>query len=119
MEVHHHTGHPDSHRDHKKKWTEYLLEFLMLFLAVFLGFVAENFREHNEEKNREKEFARSIYKEFYNDSIVAATKISLRLEKINSLGYISKYIKDSNLNSLSKKFYPAFAEGLYVFNIFA
>ena len=115
MEVHKHPHHVT----HKKKWTEYLLEFFMLFLAVFLGFVAENFREHNEEKNREREFARSIYKEFYNDSIVAATKISLRLEKINSLGYMSKYIKDSNLNSLPKNFYPAFAEGLYVFNIFA
>lgn len=115
MEVHKHPHHVM----HKKNWGEYLLEFFMLFLAVFLGFLAENIREHNEERNREKEFARAVYKEFYNDSIAAATKFSMRVEKINALSYASQYIADSNINLLPKKFYPAFVEGLYVINIFA
>ena len=40
----------------------------MLFLAVFCGFLAENFREHKVEHIRAREFARSLIKDFQNDT---------------------------------------------------
>jgi hypothetical protein len=67
MEVHSHT-HPDSYRDHRKKWTHYFWEFLMLFLAVFSGFLAENFREHLVERQRAKVYASNLYKELKKDT---------------------------------------------------
>ncbi len=68
MEVHSHT-HPDSYRDHRKKWTHYLWEFLMLFLAVFCGFLAENQREHIVEQRHEKEFMKSLVKDLELDTL--------------------------------------------------
>ena len=67
MEVHSHT-HPDSYRDHRKKWTHYLWEFLMLFLAVFCGFLAENQREHMVEHQREKKYVRQLLSDLRADS---------------------------------------------------
>ena len=104
MEVHKHP-----HRvTHKKKWGEYLLEFFMLFLAVFLGFLAENFREHTVEREREKEYARSLYDEFYADSVAIANKVNARLSKERDCDYLCSYIKDSSLTNLPKEFYPAY-----------
>jgi hypothetical protein len=67
MEVHSH-AHPDSYRDHRKKWTNYFWEFIMLFLAVFCGFLAENIREHQVEYHRAKDFAESLVKDMQNDT---------------------------------------------------
>ena len=117
MEVHHQPIQPQA--GEKKRFKEYFLEFLMLFLAVTLGFFAENLREHSVEKKREHEFAKALYTEFYNDSIVAANKLSIRLEKENVLSYLSKYFRDSSLTNLPREFYPAFAKGLYTVNIYA
>ncbi|MES2005989.1 MAG: hypothetical protein V4450_15835 [Bacteroidota bacterium] len=112
MEVHKHPHHVT----HKKKWGEYLLEFLMLFLAVFLGFVAENIREHKVEREREKEYAKSLYDEFYADSVVIANKVNARLSKESDCDYLYSYIKDSSLTNLPKKFYPAFTTVFYLIN---
>ena len=104
MEVHH-----PHHLTHKKKWTEYLLEFLMLFLAVFLGFVAENIREHNIEMQRAKLLAKNLYKEIYNDSIAVEQRILVRDRKEKECAYFINYVKDSNLVTLSSRFYSAFS----------
>lgn len=106
------------HVTHKKKWKEYLLEFFMLFLAVFLGFLAENYREHKVERDREKEYAKSLYDEFYTDSIVISNKIKARLLKERDCDYLNNYIKDSSLTNLPKKFYPAFTTVFFLFNSF-
>jgi len=114
MEVHKHPHHVT----HKKKWKEYLLEFFMLFLAVFLGFIAENIRENTVERQREKEYARSLYDEFYADSVVISNKISVRLSKERDCDYMYSYIKDSSLTNLPKEFYPAFTTVFYLFNTY-
>jgi hypothetical protein len=115
MEVHKHPHHVT----HKKKWGEYLLEFFMLFLAVFLGFVAENIRENSVEREREKEYARSLYNEFYVDSVAVANKVSLRLSKEGDCDYLNSYIKDNSLTSLPKEFYAAYTTVFYLFNTYS
>ena len=102
MEVHHH-----SHSS-RKKWTHYFWEFLMLFLAVFAGFLAENQREHYVEDQRAKVLAKNLYKELYADSIAVQQKIDLRNRKESECAYFIDYVKDSNLTTLSSRFYPAF-----------
>jgi hypothetical protein len=77
MEVHHHA------HTSRKKWAHYFWEFLMLFLAVFCGFLAENIREHKVEDIRAKEFARSLVKDFQNDSAAIA------IYKVSSRNYVS------------------------------
>jgi len=111
MEQHH-----PHHVTHKKKWGEYTLEFLMLFLAVFLGFVAENIRETSVERGREKEYARSLYDEFYADSIAFVNKINERLGKERDCDYLYGYIKDSSLTNLPKSFYPAYTTVFFLIN---
>jgi hypothetical protein len=112
MEVHHHPQ-----LEHKAKpWKEYLLEGLMIFLAVTLGFFAENYREHITETHRENEFARTLYAELRDDSIVAASKLALRHEKEKDMDYLSSYFKDSALSNLPPKVYPAFTTSLYLIN---
>ena len=113
MEVHHH---PEIE---KKGFKEYLLEGLMIFLAVTMGFFAENLREHISDNNREKEFAKALYTELRDDSVVAATKLQYRLEKEKSMDYLYGYFKDSSLTILPRKFYPAFTTSLYMINIYA
>jgi len=112
MEVYKHPHHVT----HKKKWGEYLLEFLMLFLAVFLGFVAENIREHKVEREREKEYARSLYDEFYADSVSISNIINARLSKERDCDYLYRYFKDSSLTNLPKEFYPAYTTVFYLIN---
>jgi len=112
MEVHHH---PNLHHD-RKPWKEYILEGLMIFLAVMLGFFAENLREHISDNNREKEFAKALYVELRDDSIVAAQKLQLRNGKIRELAYLHNYFKDSSLTVLPRRFYPSFTTGIYLFN---
>jgi hypothetical protein len=112
MEVNKHPHHVT----HKKKWGEYLLEFFMLFLAVFLGFLAENIREHKMEREREKEYARSLYNEFYADSVAIANKVNARLSKERDCDYLYNYIKDSSLTNLPKEFYPAYTTVFYLIN---
>ncbi|HKB45173.1 MAG TPA: hypothetical protein VKC90_12315, partial [Chitinophagaceae bacterium] len=65
MEVHAH-----SHTA-RKKWYHYFWEFFMLFLAVSLGFFVENLRERITETHRENEFAKALYTELSDDSVVA------------------------------------------------
>jgi len=102
MEVHTHTHTP------RKKWTHYIWEFLMLFLAVFCGFLAENIREHKIEQQRAKELAKNLYKEIYTDSITIEQKIAIRNKKEEECTYFINYVKDSNLTTLSSRFYPAY-----------
>ena len=102
MEVHHHPN------VDKKNLKEYFLEFLMIFLAVALGFFAENIRENISENAKAKELAESLYKEIYSDSIIVQQKTAGRLEKEDYINYFIRYVRDSNLNNLSDKFYPAF-----------
>ncbi len=112
MEVHHHPQ-----LEHKAKpWKEYLLEGLMIFLAVTLGFFAENYREHITETHRENEFAKTLYAELRDDSVVAASKLFMRHEKEKDMDYLSSYFKDSTLTHLSPKVYPAFTTSLYLIN---
>ena len=111
MEAHH-----PHHVTHKKEWHEYTLEFIMLFLAVFLGFVAENIRETSVEHGREKEYARSLYDEFYADSIAFTHKVNARLGKERDCDYLYSYIKDSSLTNLPKKFYPAYTTVFFLIN---
>jgi hypothetical protein len=115
MEVHHH---PELHHE-KKPWKEYLLEGLMIFLAVTMGFFAENLREHISDNNREKEFAKMLYTELHDDSIVAAGKLKMRMEKDRHLSYLHAYFKDSSLTVLPPGFYPSFTFGLYLINRYA
>ena len=115
MEVHHHpqVGHKP------KPWKEYLLEGLMIFLAVMMGFFAENLREHISESNRENEFAKALYSELLDDSTMAATKLTLRQDKIKDMDYVYAYIRDSSLTNLPKNFYPAFTTSFYLMNTYA
>jgi len=113
MEVHHH---PEVE---KKGFKEYVLEGLMIFLAVMMGFFAENIREHIGDSHREKEFAKTLYTELRDDSVVAATKLQYRLQKEKSMDYLYAYFKDSSLTVLPHKFYPAFTNSLYNINIYA
>ena len=108
MEVHAHT------HTARKKWTHYFWEFLMLFLAVFAGFLAENQREHYVEHQREKQFAHALYTEFFDDSVVAGTKVKMRLDKEKDMEWLSAYIKDSSLTDLPKEFYPAYTTVMYL-----
>jgi|ERR1043165_5471376 hypothetical protein len=106
MEVHHHSHHG------KKKWTEYFWEFLMLFLAVFCGFLAEYQLEHKIEKDRAKELAKSFYEELKNDSATAVIKMQSRKKQEESLKYLMRYFKDSNLATVSKTFVINFQYGI-------
>ena len=106
MEVHAH-----SHTA-RKKWTHYFWEFLMLFLAVFCGFIAENIREHNVEQQRAKQLAKNLYKEIYTDSISVQQCLANRTVKENQCAYFIDYVKDSNLVTLSSRFFPAFTTAL-------
>ncbi len=112
MEVHHH---PELHHE-KKPWKEYLLEGLMIFLAVTMGFFAENLREHISDNTREKEFAKALYSELRDDSIAAAGKMIMRIEKDKQLDYLHAYFKDSSLTALPPRFYPSYTYGLYLIN---
>lgn len=104
MEVHHHT-----HAAHgKKNWKSYFWEFLMLFLALTLGFFVENQREHYVEKVRAKELAKNLYKEIYADSINIQQIMANRSLKEEACSYFAGYVKDSNLTTLSYRFYPTF-----------
>jgi hypothetical protein len=115
MEVHHHPR-----LDHKQKpWKEYLLEGLMIFVAVTLGFFAENLREHISDSRRETEFAKELYAEFKDDSVMAAHLLSIRIEKRGDIDYLYNYFRDSSLTSLSKNVYPAFSTSLYLFNTYS
>jgi len=113
MEVHAH-----SHTE-RKKWTHYFWEFLMLFLAVFCGFLAENIREHSVERHREKELAQVLYTELSDDSIVAANKLKIRLEKEKDMDYLNHFFRDSSLTSLPREFYPAYTTSTYLINTYA
>lgn len=115
MEVHHH---PNLHHE-KKPWKEYFLEFLMIFLAVTMGFFAENLREHISDNNREKEFAKALYTELKDDSIVAADKLNARMVKDQELVYLHNYFKDSSLTVLPRRFYKSFTIGAYLINRYA
>jgi len=114
MEVHHH-----AHHSGKKNWKSYFWEFIMLFLAVFCGFLAEYQLEHVIEHQREKEFAKALYAELLDDSTMAATKLSSRLEKEKDMDYLSSYFKDSSLTGLPKRFYPAYTTSLYLINTYS
>jgi hypothetical protein len=115
MEVHKHPHHVT----HSKKWGEYFLEFLMIFLAVTLGFFAENIRERVTESHREKEFAKQLYLELKEDSVVVSQKVSERKSKEKTMDYIASYLKDSSLDKLSEDFYPALTISLYLINRYA
>ena len=110
MEVHTHT-HPAA-AGTRKKWTHYIWEFLMLFLAVFCGFLAENIREHKVEQQRAKQLAKNLYKEIYTDSISVQQCLANRTVKENQCAYFIDYVKDSNLVTLSSRFFPAFTTAL-------
>src|SRR5882757_8200331 len=115
MEVHHHPQ-----LEHKPKpWKEYLLEGFMIFVAVTMGFFAESLREHITDSDREKEFAKTLYAELHDDSVVAVTKLQYRLQKEKSMDYLYAYFKDSSLTVLPRKFYPAFTTSFYMINIYA
>jgi hypothetical protein len=97
MEVHTHT------HSERKKWSHYLWEFLMLFLAVFCGFLAENFREHQVEHQREKKYIASLVKDVELDIVSLKQAVDVRKKYINyydSLVYLLKNYKDSNLNDI-------------------
>ncbi len=113
MEVHHHshTSDPDMHRG-RKKWTHYFWEFLMLFLAVFCGFLAENYREHYVEHQRAKQLANNLYKELLTDSGKVQQCITNRLSKEEACAYFIDFVKDSDLTTLSPRFFPAFTTAL-------
>ena len=113
MEVHAH-----SHTA-RKKWTHYLWEFLMLFLAITLGFFVENQREHYIENLREKQYAKALYSELSDDSVVAANMVRIRLEKEKDMDYLYSYFLDSSLTSLPMEFYPAYTIGAYLVNTYA
>jgi hypothetical protein len=113
MEVHAHT------HTARKKWYHYFWEFFMLFLAVTLGFFVENLRERITETHRENEFAKALYTELADDSVVAANKLKIRLEKEKDMDYLNSYFKDSSLTSLPKKFYPAYTTSTYLINTYA
>ncbi len=102
MEVHHHA------HTSRKKWTHYFWEFIMLFLAVFCGFLAENIREHKVEQQRARGLARNLYKEVLADSIMVQQRMETRKIKEAQCSYFISYVKDSNLTTLSDKFFPAF-----------
>ena len=102
MEVHAHT------HTTRKKWTHYFWEFFMLFLAVSAGFLVENQREHYVEHLRAKQLAKNLYNEIYADSIIVQNKIAIRNSKETETTYFIAYVKDSNLQTLSSLFYPAF-----------
>ena len=115
MEVHKHPHHVTN----KKRWGEYFLEFLMIFLAVTLGFFAENIRERITESHREKEFARQLYSELKEDSMIVGQKIAERKLKEKTMDYVAAYFKDSSLNNVSDNFYPALSITLYLVNRYA
>lgn len=104
METHAH----HLHKAPGNKFWHFFFEFLMLFLAVFCGFLVENMREHYVENERAKELAKNLYSEIITDSINMHQKIAFRNIKESECAYFISYIKDSNLITLSDRFYPAF-----------
>ena len=86
---------------------------------MFCGFLAENFREEQVENRREKQFAKELYSEFYDDSVVAANKIKTRLEKEKDMDWLSGYFRDSSLISLPREFYPVYTTVMYLVNTYA
>jgi hypothetical protein len=115
MEIHAH----HLHKAPGHGWKHYLFEFLMLFLAVTLGFFVENLREHISETHREIELAKVLYTELSDDSVVAANKLRIRLEKEKDMDYLNSYFKDSSLTSLPRQFYPAYTTATYLINTYA
>ena len=118
------TKNMETHAHHLHKapgsgWKHYFFEFLMLFLAVTLGFFVENLREHITETHRENEFAETLYTELFDDSLVAANKLKIRLEKEKDMDYLNSFFKDSSLTSLPKEFYPAYTTSTYLANTYA
>jgi hypothetical protein len=118
------TSDMETHAHHLHKapghgWKHYLFEFLMLFLAVTLGFFVENLRERMIESHRENEFAKALYSELSDDSVVAANKINIRLEKEKDMDYLNHFFKDSSLTSLPRQFYPAYTTATYLINTYA
>jgi hypothetical protein len=106
MEVHAHSHTP------RKKWAHYLWEFLMLFLAVFCGFLAEIQLEHKIERDRAKILAKNLYNEIYTDSVIVTQSIANRNLKEKESVYFIDYVKDSNLLTLSPRFFTAFTTTL-------
>src|ERR1700751_5485435 len=88
-------------------------------LLLFCGFLAENFREHGVENKRERQFAKELYSEFLDDSIAAANKIKIRLEKERDMDWLTNYFQDSSLTSLPRNFYPAYTTVMYLANTYA
>ena len=91
----------------------------MLFLAVSLGFFVENLRERITETHRENEFAKALYTELSDDSVVASNKIKIRLEKEKDMNYLISFFKDSSLTLLPREFYPAYTTSTYLINTYA
>jgi hypothetical protein len=113
MEVHHRAhSSPDKGGTSRKKWTHYFWEFIMLFLAVFCGFLAENFREHYIEDQRAVKHAKNLYKELYNDSVLLQRCLANRERKESECLYFMDYVRDSNLATLSPRFFPAFTSAI-------
>lgn len=111
-----------AHHLHKapgKKFWHYFFEFFMLFLAVTLGFFVENLRERMIENHRENEFSKALYSELSDDSVVAANKIKIRLDKEKDMDYLNHFFKDSLLTSLPRQFYPAYTTSTYLINTYA
>ena len=104
MEVHQHT-HPDSYRNHRKKWTHYFWEFLMLFLAVFCGFLAENFREHQVEHQREKQFIQSLIRDVEMDTVRLHDIINNRNERMINLDSLITLITRPDASAYSRYIY--------------
>lgn len=92
-----------------KGWKHYFIDFLMLFLAVFCGFLAENIREHRVENERAEILAYNLYKEILVDSIRIQQMIEVRKIKESECSYFISCVKDSNLTTLSNRFYRAFS----------
>lgn len=106
MEVHAHS------HSARKKWYHYFWEFLMLFLAVFCGFLAEIQLEHKIERDRAKILAKNLYNEINGDSISVTKSIANRVLKETECNYFIDYVKDSNLVTLSPRFFTAFTSSL-------
>ena len=100
---------PHSHEASGKGWKHYFFDFLMLFLAVYCGFLAENIRERRVEDERAEVLAKNLYKELIADSVVIQQMIEVRKIKEIECSYFIAYVKDSNLTTLSNRFYKSFS----------
>ena len=106
MEVHHHPEAIGSHGT-RKKWAHYLWEFLMLFLAVFCGFLAENFREHRVEREREKQYMESLLVDLKKDTMLLASRIRFRNERLMNFDTLLYWLKSKDLAGHTRSVYLA------------